>query len=194
MLEAEPLSDDILRAVPATATVAGVSRFDAARLVDEIHDAIQKVDENAAAQLDQGIEQAGAMLGMDLRKDFLGAFGDEWAYYTDPNTGGRGAMGFVLVNRLRDGKKAEAALDKIVDLANGLIAREGPDAKIKVSLREAKVGDVTVRYVATPNLTKHRFAQTRHSEGTPEEADSSSETENRGLRNTSDPASDVAEL
>ena len=153
MLEAGPLSDDILKAVPATATLAGVSRFDPAKLVDEIRDAIQQVDENAAAKFDQGMDQASAFMGFDVRKDFLGALGDEWAYYTDPLTGGRGAMGFVMVNRLRDPKKADDALTKIQDFATSLIARQAAESKMKVILRETKVGDVTVHFVASPVFT-----------------------------------------
>jgi len=153
MLEAGPLSDDVLKAVPSTATMAGVSRFDPAKLVDEIRDAIQKVDENAVANFDQGLDQASAILGFDVRKDFLGALGDEWAYYIDPMTGGRGAMGFVIVNRLRDAKKAEQSLAKIENMAGNLIAQQGPDAKMRVTLRETKAGDVTVHFVGSPVFT-----------------------------------------
>ena len=153
MLDAGPVSDEMLKVVPATSTLAGVSRFDFARLIDEVRGAIEKVDENAAAQFDAGLNQLQAVLAMDVKRDLLAALGDEWAYYTDPMTGGRGAMGFVIVNHLRDAEKVEQSLNRIGQLAQGIAAQQGPDAKVNVAIRQTKAGDVTVKYVASPMFT-----------------------------------------
>jgi prepilin-type processing-associated H-X9-DG protein len=62
-------------------------------------------------------------------------------------------MGLVMVNRLRDAKKAEQSLAKIENMAGNLIAQQGPDAKMRVTLRETKSGDVTVHFVGMPVFT-----------------------------------------
>ena len=46
------------------------------------------------------------MIGLDVRKDLLAALGDQWAYYVAPELTGRGPLGFVAVNRLKDPKTA----------------------------------------------------------------------------------------
>jgi prepilin-type processing-associated H-X9-DG protein len=152
MVDAAPLSDDVLKTIPATATVAGVSRFDAAALVDGVREIAAAADPQAAEQFDQVVGQANIMMGMDVRKDFLGAFGDEWAYYTDPMTGGRGGMGFVLVNRLRDPAKAQRALARVVQVVNQVVSKQ-PGNEVKIALRQGKSGDVTVNYAGVPFVT-----------------------------------------
>src|SRR3712207_7669043 len=47
-----------------------------------------------------------------------------WAYYTSPSVGGKGLMGGVLVNRLKDPAKNERALAKLQELANGILAEQ----------------------------------------------------------------------
>ena len=149
MLDARPVGDDVLKTIPATATVAGVARFDFARLFDETRKAAQTIDPEAAEQFDDGVRQLSAMIDMDVRKDLLGAFGDEWAYYADPATGGRGMLGVVVVNRLRDEAKARAALRKLVDSTNRAIVEQG-GIPAQVRLRETKLNGVTIHYVGTP--------------------------------------------
>jgi prepilin-type processing-associated H-X9-DG protein len=67
-------------------------------------------------------------------------------------TGGRGGMGFVLVNRLRDPAKAQRALARVVQVVNQVVAQQ-PGNEVKIALRQAKSGDVTVNYVGVPFVT-----------------------------------------
>lgn len=152
MLEAEPVSDDALRAIPSTATMAGVARIDLGKTFDALRAAIAKFDEAAGAQVDEGLKQVNAMLTLDVRQDVLEPLGDEWAYYIAPEVTGRGPLGIVAVNRLGDAAKAQAASDKLQELANAMIGQQLPP-DMKVSFKQAKVGDVTVQYLATPFVT-----------------------------------------
>ena len=152
MLEAEPVSDDALRAIPSTATMAGVARVNLGGVFDAIRAAINKLDKRQGAEFDQAIGQVNEMLTLDVRQDVLGALGDEWSYYLAPEITGRGPLGIVMVNRLGDAGKAQAASDKLQELANQVIGQQlPPDAK--VSFKQAKVGGVTVQYLATPLVT-----------------------------------------
>jgi hypothetical protein len=153
LLGSQPLGDELLKSIPSTATVAGASRFDLVKFIDEIRTAVGKIDENGVAQFDAALEQASNMLGMDVRKEFLGALGDEWAYYTDPMTGGRGAMGLVMVNRLRDAAKAEQALTRIQSMIDAIVAQQMRQERVRVSFRETKVNGVTLHFAATPFIT-----------------------------------------
>ena len=93
LLDPAPISDAAFASIPNTATVAGVAKFDAAKFVETIRGIATDIDPNAGAQIDEGLKMIGEQLKMDIRRDFLQALGDEWAYYTDPGTGGRGRSG-----------------------------------------------------------------------------------------------------
>ena len=151
MFGGAPIGDGVARAVPATATLAGATRFDLGGLFDGIRGVAATIDPNAAAQFDAVTRQISAMIGMDVRKDLLGSLGSEWAYYSDPLTGGRGATGFVFVNRLRDEAKAVRALDRFGDAVNQIIAARLPDSKVRV--KQASVQGVAVHYVGIPLVT-----------------------------------------
>ena len=152
MLGGKPLGDEVLKSVPVTATTAGASRFDLAAAFDGVRAAAGAISPDAANQIDSFTGLATGMLGVDLRNDLLGSLGDEWAYYADPNTGGRGPMGFVFVNRLRDEVKARESFKKLAAGINrAIVAQGGPEVKVRV--KETKAGGVTVQYVGIPFIT-----------------------------------------
>jgi prepilin-type processing-associated H-X9-DG protein len=151
-LDAKPVSDDALRMIPSSATMAGVARADLAGLFDAVRKAVHQLDENGAREMENGIKQLNDLIGLDLRQDVLGAFGDEWAYYVAPELTGRGPLGLVLVNRLHDPAKAQAASDKLKSLANDAIAKAN-EPNIHIEFKQTKVGDVTVHYLAIPFVT-----------------------------------------
>jgi prepilin-type processing-associated H-X9-DG protein len=83
----------------------------------------------------------------------LGALGDEWAYYIAPEITGRGPIGLVVVNRLKDPAKAEAASRKLTTFANDAIAKQMHDPNAHITFKQTKVDGVTVDYLAIPFVT-----------------------------------------
>ena len=153
LLDAGPLSDAALSAVPQTATLAGAGRFDLARLVDVVRQVAGDIDPDAGAMIDAGLSQWSDMIKTDLRKDLLASLGDEWAYYTDPTIGGRGLAGFVVVNHLRDPAKAAASLAAVETFANAQLAKSLENEKIKVQVYTTKRGGLTIHYLGTPLIS-----------------------------------------
>ena len=153
MLDATPLTDDALRAIPQDAIAAGVFRFDATGLLTHLRTIANEVEPGAARQMDDGLAQVNQMLEMDVEKDLFGSLGSEWAYYSSPTVGGQGVLGMAVVNRLKDPAKAEEALTKLAALANGMLEQNTPDPKMKIRVKQVKAGDVTVGYVGLPMVT-----------------------------------------
>jgi hypothetical protein len=145
-----PLSPEALKSIPVTATVAGGMKFDFAKLVTGLRTAIAQVEPEAGRKVDEVLAQASQGIGMDLQKDVLETLGDEWVYYVDPMTGGRGVFGGVLVNRLRNPQKAEAALTKLEALINDALAKNIHEKDITVKFLTVKSGDTTIHYLGTP--------------------------------------------
>ena len=153
LVDGGPLSADLLKVVPKTATQVGAGRFNLAGLIGQIRDGVTQFDPNAGAQVDAALAQASQMLGMDIQKDLFGALGDEWVGYADPNTGGYGFAGTVLVNRLADPAKAEQSFSHLEQFINQMVAPLLQREKMSISFQTRKAGDLTLHYLAVPLVT-----------------------------------------
>jgi general secretion pathway protein G len=148
-----PLSDDALRAIPASATMAGASRFDVSKLIDGLKKAAVAIEPGAEGEIDRIFKDASQKIGMDLEKDLIDAFGPEWVFYADPMTGGRGMLGSVVLNKLRDPAKAEQALKKLQDLIAAEVAKAAQNQPIKLRFLTTESNGTTIHYVGTPIIS-----------------------------------------
>ena len=122
MLEGHPLSQDTLKMIPDTATMAWAGEFDLAKFVDQIRSITTQIDPQVGQMLDGYISQVNGALGFNIQTDLLGAFGDEWAAYEDPEIAGYGSAGMVIINQCRDAKKLDASLSSLEKLATSTIS------------------------------------------------------------------------
>jgi prepilin-type processing-associated H-X9-DG protein len=150
LIESRPLSEEALRAVPRTATMAAAGHFDAGGTLGAVRAMIKKIDADASAEFEQGLDQVKGALGLDLQTDILDTLGDEWAMYTDPTVGGSGALGITMVNRLRDAGKAQKALGQLEQLLNGIMKEGTAGEKITIAFNTTRQGDLTIHYLAIP--------------------------------------------
>jgi hypothetical protein len=148
--DSKPVSDAALNAIPKNATIAGVIRLDVAELFGAARTGVAQFDADAGRQMDQGLEQVRGMIGLDVQKDVLAPLGDEWAYFSDPTTSGKGFLGFTVVNRLRDPKKAETSFVRLQEVVNAVLQQQLADAEVTLAFKETKVDGLTIRYLAVP--------------------------------------------
>jgi prepilin-type processing-associated H-X9-DG protein len=154
LVDAKPLGDEILAAIPANVTTAGAGRFNLAALYDLIHHTVNDVDADAVREADNFLQGVTTDSGVDLRKDLLGSLGDEWAYFADPTIGGRGLAGLTLVNHLKDPAKFEKTLTKLQEYALKEIKQQaGADMPVQISFRTTEVDGMTIHYLAVPLVT-----------------------------------------
>jgi prepilin-type processing-associated H-X9-DG protein len=150
MFDAKPLGQEILKAIPQTATVAMAGKFDLGGLVSAIRSAVAQLDPDAGQQVDAGFNQVGQMLGLDLQADLFNALGDEWAIYVDPMAAGQGMLGFSIVNRARDATRLESSLNKIEKLANALLDQNLAQEGMTINVKQTKAGAATLHSLAVP--------------------------------------------
>lgn len=150
LIDTKPLSDDLLRAVPKTATWVAAVHFDLGRLVEEVRTAAGKVDPQAQTAVDQVLGLAKIMLAVDIQKDLFESLGSQWAIYVDPDSAGQGMAGIVVVNRLAKPAEAERALGRLEVSLDNLINAQLRRQKMEVSFEQVKAGDLTIHYVAVP--------------------------------------------
>jgi prepilin-type processing-associated H-X9-DG protein len=151
--EATPLPPDALKVAPKSSTYVAAARADLAGLVGAIREGIRQFDANAGQQVDAIFGQLAQVLGMDVQKDLLGALGDQWVVYTDPNTGGYGFVGTVIVNKLADAARAEQSFSRLEQFLNQVIAQNLRDEKITISFQTRQAGNLTLHYLAVPLVT-----------------------------------------
>src|SRR5207249_47696 len=127
LLDGKPISDEILKSVPQSATWLVVGRFDLSKLLTTIREIAGKIDPDAQKMVDQGLGAAQMMVGIAPQALFE-SFGQEWAIYTDPESAGSGILGLVVVNQLAKPADTERGLSKLNLFINNLIAAQmGPE-------------------------------------------------------------------
>ncbi len=137
--DSKPLGEDVLKMIPQSATSAGVWRFDGVRLLADIRDAAGRADERGAQMFDTVMEQAFFFSGVDVQKDLFPALSDEFVYYTTPDAAGLSMRGLVMINKLKDPKKASDALDNLEAFINASITQRDPDSKRQFRAEKMKV-------------------------------------------------------
>jgi prepilin-type processing-associated H-X9-DG protein len=154
LVDARPLGDEILAAIPQSVTMAGAARFDVAGLYDILHRTVGHVNDDAIREFDNLLQGVTTDSGVDLRKDLLESLGDEWAYFADPTIGGRGVAGLTVVNHLKNPEKFEQAMSKLEDYALKEIKQQaGPELSVKLSFETTQVEGMTIHYLAVPLVT-----------------------------------------
>ncbi len=150
LLDGQKASDDLYKAIPATASFAVAGSCDLAKVIAEVRTVIGNIDPNMQGMFDKGMGAAGLFLQMNLQKDFFESLGHEWAVYLNPAATGSGPFGVTLVNRLAKPQEAERAFGKIEMVADNMINAQLQQQKINIGFDTTKVGNTTIHYVALP--------------------------------------------
>jgi hypothetical protein len=153
MVGTEPISDDLVKLIPESSTIAGAGAFDFNPLLNVILTAARQAAPDNAQQIDSIAQTANQMLGVDLQKDVLGLFGSQWVYYVDPTKTGSGSLGFVGLNRPKDAARLDASLMNLGTAVNNLIRQPLGEKKLTLEFRETTVNGVQIHYFAAPALS-----------------------------------------
>lgn len=152
-LDYGPMDRRAFEVIPATAVLAGGFQVDLARLLKETRDVGERLEPGMVRQLNQMLGEVGQMLGVNLESDVFEALGPEWVFYADPMSTGEFPLGVVLANRLRDAEKFKGAHDKLIALANSLVAEQMRDQPGEITVRTSRVKDKTIYHLGLPILS-----------------------------------------
>jgi hypothetical protein len=155
MGDVPPISDDLLKRIPDTATMAGAGTCDLNALFTQIDQAVVKFAPDHGDQFHQAVGQINQMLGFDIQKDFLAALGTQWAYFCDPTLAGDGPMGFVIVNQPRNADQLQNSLNQLETVANAMIAQQFRNnrPKLTIQFRRSTINGAEIHYLATPLIS-----------------------------------------
>ena len=102
LLKTEAIENVLLRAVPATASMAGAIQVRPDVAIPIVENVLKRIDPSGARRLNQGNALAQVFLKDNPRQRLIGALGKQWVYYCDRDVGGSGVDGLVFANRLRN--------------------------------------------------------------------------------------------
>jgi prepilin-type processing-associated H-X9-DG protein len=151
LLDPEPVSEDLLKLAPQSSTWVAATRCDLAPILGGVRNTIARLDADASRNVEDAIKEVNKALGCDLQRDLLAGLGDQWLAFNSEQTG-RGILGLVLVNPLRNPAKVEQALLAFERMANTEMKRDADRGEPAVSIETAKVGDLSIHYLAIPAL------------------------------------------
>ncbi len=152
LIDSGPINLNFMRAVPKTPDVAVVARFDVAKLISQLTQAVKDVSPERAKAFEAFLAAPVFAPEVNLRTELLEVIGDHWAFYSDPATTGRGPLSWVMVARPADPGQVEASLVKLI--GKGTAAYNAwTRGKTDVKLITHRVGPFEVHTLATPGVS-----------------------------------------
>lgn len=140
MAEAKPIPASALKIVPAEASFCSVSRTDLTSSLKLLRSIMEDDGKDPAKEF----AELNELLGLDLEKDIVPAFGDTWVFYDVGGTELFGFFpGFALAVDLKDAAKAAKTLDAAFAALEkvGAQGMQGPP-----EIKETTFGATRVRY------------------------------------------------
>jgi len=117
-----PLTDADLNIVPASATAFKTGRMNLAGLFDMVVSLVKTLGDPEPHEVDAAIAMADKELGLSIRNDVLGQFGDQYAFYRAGSSDGVNPVSVLL--KVKDERAAAANIRKLMDAVAALIGRE----------------------------------------------------------------------
>ena len=119
-----PLEAADLAPIPRDATLAVAARIDADGIYQTIRSVVAKIEPQAKEQMDAGLAEAQAQLGIDLGDDLLKPLGDVWCAYSSPGEGGLVITGLTVVVRLKDAQRLAKTNERLATMVDAAIKDE----------------------------------------------------------------------
>jgi hypothetical protein len=154
LIDAQPIGDDLLRAVPASCTMMFAGSLDLGVILPEARNVAAAFGAEPATMFDRALGAVNLALGANLQSGILDPLGAQWAGYIAPQVAGGGIPGFVLVNRLDDPVKAQQGLMMLSLFTTNSIATALTMQRVPLSFpgRRVEVDGMKVQYIAAPLL------------------------------------------
>ena len=115
----------MLDAVPANAFLFAEASYNFSTLMPGIRDLVTSVDEDVAKKMDELLEEASEMVGVDIERELMPVFSQGLGYYASMPQGGGMYPEFALMCNVKDPATFEATFSKFMNGLAGVISEEG---------------------------------------------------------------------
>ncbi|MHB1422470.1 MAG: hypothetical protein ACYC3I_04600 [Gemmataceae bacterium] len=161
LLSGKPFKLGDVPSLPSDVVSWSTTNFDAAALYDAAYKAAEQIvglfSPDDLPRVKEIAKQVNDLLGIDLRKDLLGALGDRFATYTSPADGPL-SLGQTVLFKVKYADKLESTLEQLI---KNLGTASGKQVRIKkrdyrgVGIREVHVDQQGFLFVPTYAIHKN---------------------------------------
>lgn len=146
------LDHKTLAIAPRTSTWMTASRLDLGKIMPIVRDVVDRVaEEDDKAEFEKGLAEVKKEVGIDLEKDLVDAFGDQWLVYGDFSAAGPLGMNMMFVNIVRDGNRLQQSLGMLASKINEQMAGSG--GPMTFEIKSSPVANTTVSYLNFPMIS-----------------------------------------
>ena len=129
LVAGKPLTAQDLAPIPRDANLAFAGRLDLARLMDTVLTITEKIEPQAAREVERSLIGMKEQLGVDLRKDVVNSLGDVWCVYNSSDEGGLIITGLTAVGQVKDYERLSAAQAKLLAVAKAALRQNDQPRK-----------------------------------------------------------------
>jgi hypothetical protein len=153
LLDAKPLNDELLQAIPRSADWVVVRRLDFGKLINEARATAAAIGPDAVKSFDQVLGGATVALGTNVQQNLFDPLGDEWAIYISPTDVGAGFTSAVILNRVDDPARINRGLSSIAIATTNVFTNAMRRQKLSMQLRTVDHKGTRISYLPTPMIT-----------------------------------------
>ena len=152
LMESSPVSADLMKLIPADATVAMGLNFNPDQLSRKLIAMGNLDNPNFSQRVASSVKQIKEETGIDYQSDLLASLGSDWGAFLSPSIAGNMPNGIVMVNKLANPAKFNDVLNKLKFeyFVNPVVAESMGRDKAEISIRTAKAGKYELHYLTTP--------------------------------------------
>jgi len=147
----QAISEQHLRAIPADAIAAHVSRSDMSVLLG-----VMEMLKSMGPGVQRGLDMFTEETGVDIENDFIRALDGVFAFYASDATGGSGLMSWVAIAGVRDHDALSGALHKLSrkadQMAQGLDYGQSNGRYIRIAMEQDRRAGVDLLTLRTPGF------------------------------------------
>lgn len=123
------LSLDFLRWVPKDVASFEACTFDLAAIYDAVEAGLKAYNEDFAGQLLGQLKNYEEQIGVNLKEDLVGAFGNEFVMWSMPSAGLMSTPEMSVLVKIKDEQRLLKALQTIAKLTNNLVEIEAAERR-----------------------------------------------------------------
>ena len=155
LIQDAPTTHRFAAYTPAKPLYYSAERADMGRYFNDFVAWMSKIEPGTEREADEIFARYEKVLGVDLRKDFIGSFGDEWASYIAVPEGGGLIPDIVMFASVKDRARLEKSIRALVEKYNDVLAMYG-EHKVRraprIRHRKSKAGAHTIHSI---EITQH---------------------------------------
>jgi len=148
LVENDPIDEQAMTLVPATASWARVLHFDTAKVMPMVRKVVAAAEPEALEEMEEGLAEFREETGLDLEENIINALGKTWVIYSEPTFPSMFGPGLCFINVPNDPEALDQTLQVLAQFINAQANRGNAMFRItELDLQEIKVSTIGLPFM-----------------------------------------------